>query len=107
MSVGFVCGIKDQTMWTMILLPTSLLLTLSQEPARRGKKKKQNLSPEDRKRYIKWDAVMHTLPNVKTIEKRDAVFLVGCLAGLDELHVAHIKWESGNGSRTAHEKRVS
>ena len=52
-------------------------------------KEKQIFSAEDRVRYVRWDAVMNTLPEIGNMEKREAVFLVGRLSGLNQLHRAH------------------
>ena len=51
--------------------------------------KKPPLTEEEKKKYDKWGSVVNKIPEIPGMNKQDAIFLVGRLAGRDKLNLAH------------------
>ena len=65
----------------------------------------QRYTQDERKRYVRYDAVMNALPRIPKMTKRDARYLVGRLAGRDKLHDAH--HQLGVRAMAVHLERLS
>jgi hypothetical protein len=55
----------------------------------RAKEERDHWTDEQRKAYVKYDAVISKIGQLGDITKADAYFLVGRKSGCDELHVLH------------------
>jgi hypothetical protein len=52
-------------------------------------KKERPLTNEEKKKFEKWGSVVHKMRDIPGMTKKDAIFLVGRLAGRDKLNRAH------------------
>jgi hypothetical protein len=50
---------------------------------------KPSFTEDEQKVYVRYHAVMNTLPNIPDMDEQDAVFFVGRLSGLDKLNCAY------------------
>jgi hypothetical protein len=55
----------------------------------KAKEQRDNWTDEEKKKYIKFDAVMNSVGRLADITKADAFFLVGKKSGYDDLHTSH------------------
>ena len=51
--------------------------------------KERPLTEEEKKKYDKWGSVVNKIREIPGMNKQDAIFLVGRLAGHDKLNLAH------------------
>jgi len=65
----------------------SIFASLALEPG--AWTKEQPLTEEEKKKYDKWGSVVNRIREIPGMDKQDAIFLVGRLAGRGKLDLAH------------------